>query len=54
MTNYNCPTCDGAGVGLGYLGLRYWLRCRDCGLDYSVFVEVGLAAEMQRLQEVTA
>lgn len=38
-------------MGLGCLGFRYHLRCRDCGWDYSVLIEVGLAEEVERFQE---
>ena len=51
MTDYSCPTCGGPGVALGWMGLRYHLRCRNCGMVYSIFVEVGLAEEMKRFQE---
>ena len=51
MTDYSCPTCGGPGVGQGCLGFYYYLRCRDCGMDYSVLIEVGLAEDMERFQE---
>ena len=51
MTDYSCPTCGGPGVPLGWMGNRYHLRCRNCGIDYSVFVEIGLAEETERFQE---
>lgn len=31
-----CPACGGPGVALGTLGMLLHLRCRDCGLDFSV------------------
>ena len=51
MTDYSCQTCSGPGIPLGWMGNRYWLRCRDCGIDYAVFVEVGLAEELERFEE---
>jgi transcription elongation factor Elf1 len=33
---YACPACGGPGVALGTLGYRLHLRCRDCGMDFSV------------------
>jgi len=31
-----CPACGGEGVALGTLGALLHLRCRDCGMDFSV------------------
>jgi len=32
-----CPVCSSPyAIILGTLGLLKWLRCRDCGIDYSV------------------
>lgn len=31
-----CPVCGGQGVALGTLGYVLHLRCRDCGIDFSV------------------
>jgi len=50
MTDYSCPTCGGQGESLGTLGFLHWLRCRACGMDYSVKVE-ALDEEMQLLLE---
>lgn len=34
----SCPLCssNAPGVLLGTLGALTWLRCRGCGVDYSV------------------
>ena len=30
-----CPVCGSHDVNvMGTLGRQYWLRCRDCGMDY--------------------
>ena len=50
MTDLSCPTCGGEGTGLGWLGFLFWLRCRACGIDYSIRVEF-LDEEMQALRE---
>lgn len=35
-----CPACDGdRPTLLGRLGRRLWLRCRWCGIDFSVINE---------------
>jgi len=31
-----CPVCDGTGVEMGGLGWLIWLKCRNCGLEWSV------------------
>lgn len=31
-----CPVCGGQGIALGTLGYVLHLRCRDCGIDFSV------------------
>ena len=31
-----CPMCGGIPFILGLLGRLLHLRCRDCGMDYSV------------------
>jgi hypothetical protein len=31
-----CPECGGLGCALGTLGMLLHLRCRDCGMDWSV------------------
>jgi hypothetical protein len=31
-----CPACEGEPTLLGQLGRRTHLRCRDCGMDYSI------------------
>lgn len=31
----NCPTCGGPGSELGQLGRKHWMRCRNCGSDFS-------------------
>ncbi len=31
-----CPVCGGPGVALGTLGMLLHLRCRNCGMDFSV------------------
>jgi hypothetical protein len=31
----NCPTCGGPGQELGALGRKHWMRCRNCGCDFS-------------------
>ena len=30
-----CPACAGQGLFLGTLGLRDWMRCRACGMEFS-------------------
>ena len=30
-----CPLCGGQGKILGKMCRRMWIRCRDCGHDYS-------------------
>jgi transcription elongation factor Elf1 len=32
---YDCPMCGGPGVYMGHMGNRVYVRCRNCGLDYS-------------------
>ena len=34
-----CPGCDGPATLLGALGFLTHLRCRDCGLDWSIETE---------------
>lgn len=34
-----CPTCGGQGMGIGQLARKFWLRCRSCGIDFSVPVD---------------
>jgi len=29
-----CEICGGPGVPLGYLGREFWLRCRNCGIEF--------------------
>ena len=30
-----CPVCGSHDANvIGTLGRQYWLRCRDCGMDY--------------------
>ena len=36
MYNDECPECGGQGMALGTLGYTLHLRCRDCGMDFSV------------------
>jgi hypothetical protein len=31
----HCPACVGLANLLGCLGHIFWLRCQDCGLDFS-------------------
>lgn len=31
-----CPYCGGQGHALGTFGYLLHLRCRDCGMDFSV------------------
>ncbi len=30
-----CPICTGPARLLGELGAMTWLRCRDCGIEWS-------------------
>jgi transcription elongation factor Elf1 len=35
--SFCCPACDSDdAIFLGTLGIRHNLRCRDCGMDFSV------------------
>jgi tRNA(Ile2) C34 agmatinyltransferase TiaS len=34
--NPECAECGGPGIALGTLGYLLHLRCRDCGMDFSV------------------
>lgn len=36
LNEYACPMCGGPGIALGTLGMLLHLRCRDCGMDFSV------------------
>jgi len=31
----SCPLCDGIGNVMGHLGNKTWLRCRQCGIEFS-------------------
>ena len=34
-----CPVCGGDPMKLGILGKHYWMRCRDCGIDFLIYDE---------------
>jgi len=36
MRTCHCPICDGPPVVLGQLGNLLWMRCRNCGMEYSL------------------
>lgn len=43
---YLCPCCDCTEVvPLGKLGRHDYVKCRDCGLEYSTYVEGDEGAE---------
>jgi uncharacterized protein (DUF983 family) len=35
MLDNQCPMCNGEGRVLGNLGRLLWLRCEDCGSEFS-------------------
>lgn len=38
---HTCPECGSTeSTALGTLGFLFWLRCRDCGMDYSIRIEL--------------
>ena len=39
MVEAVCSKCGGQLCWLGTLGNMLWLRCRDCGMDFSVTEE---------------
>lgn len=31
----NCPICNGEAFAMGNLGTKVWLRCQNCGMEFS-------------------
>lgn len=40
-----CPMCSGHASFIGFLGDRANFRCRDCGADFSHYVEDDIEEE---------